>query len=108
MKIPKQTRNIAIVLVALATIFAAYTFFLRGDDVPEDVLLSASENDAGAAGADFVALLYQLKSLHLDLTLFDDPVFKSMENFGTEIPPEPIGKPNPFIPLSEGSFVKKR
>jgi hypothetical protein len=34
-----------------------------------------------------------------DRDLVDDPAFKTLQDFGTNIIPEPVGRPNPFAPL---------
>ncbi|MDP3965269.1 MAG: hypothetical protein Q8Q13_00525 [bacterium] len=54
-------------------------------------------------GAELLAALARLNSTKLDTSIFDDPVFNSLEDFGVDIAPQPIGRRNPFAPLSAGS-----
>lgn len=52
---------------------------------------------------DLVATLLELRSISLDGTIFSDPAFLRLADYGSEIIPEPIGRPNPFAPLEGAS-----
>ena len=43
--------------------------------------------------------LLTLRSVTLSGTIFAEPAFMTLRDFGTEIIPEPVGRPNPFAPL---------
>lgn len=47
-----------------------------------------------------VATLLALRTVKLEGTILTDPVFVSLQDFSTEIVPEPIGRENPFAPLT--------
>jgi hypothetical protein len=70
---------------------------MRDDDaallVTED-LTQATESDR-----DIVNVLLQLRAVTLSGTIFTDPTFMTLQDFGSEIVPEPVGRPNPFAPL---------
>jgi len=45
-------------------------------------------------------ILLQLRSIQLNGTIFSDAAFQSLKDFRTEIVSEPVGRRNPFAPLS--------
>lgn len=47
---------------------------------------------------DLVGTLLQLRTVSLTGTVFADPAFQTLQDFGTQIVPEPVGRPNPFTP----------
>ncbi len=65
------------------------------DLVTTPVAESGSPADSG-----IVATLLTLRAVKLDGTILSDLAFKSLKDFSTEIVPEPIGRDNPFAPLS--------
>ena len=75
-------------------------YVLRGDTnsgsllVTEQVAVAPNE-----AERDLVATLLQLRAVTLDGTIFTDPAFQSLLDYGIEIVPEPVGRENPFAPL---------
>lgn len=54
---------------------------------------------AQGVGSDLVAILLKLQSLKLDTAVLKDPAFRSLNDFGREIPLEPVGRVNPFAPI---------
>ena len=95
-------RHNKILVVVLGLIVGAGAWYgLSGSSSPNTLLvtepLSGSEN---AAEKDLVATLLQLRSVSLEGTIFGDPSFLSLQDFGSQIVPEPVGRPNPFAPLS--------
>jgi hypothetical protein len=48
----------------------------------------------------FITTLLTLNSISLTGTIFKDPAFASLKDFGVDIITEPSGRPNPFAPLS--------
>jgi len=71
-------------------------------DVP---LLSSDEPIPGTlaetnADQEIVGSLLALRSVNLTGTIFTDPAFVALKDFGTMLVPEAVGRPNPFAPLS--------
>lgn len=58
-----------------------------------------SSQEAEIAGARVLALLNQISSLKIDVSIFSDPVYKSLVDYSIEIPEQKIGRVNPFAPL---------
>ena len=82
--------------VALVAAFGYFTFFSDGS--PQE-LVSSSDDALSSVSRDLIVTLSNLHTLRLDETLFDDPVFLSLSDFGVTIPPENVGRLNPFAPL---------
>lgn len=66
----------------------------------------AASADA-VVGQDLLAALALLKTIQLDTSVFTDPLFKSLSDWGKAIPPQPVGRRNPFAPLGAAPVKKK-
>lgn len=56
-----------------------------------------------------LALLLEIRSIKLDDSIFLDPAFRSLDDFGQEIVQEPVGRSNPFAPVgfvSESQIIE--
>ncbi len=62
-------------------------------------VLSSDGGEAGP-GQDVVDTLRQLDAVKLDGGVLQNPSFLALKDFSTQIVPEPVGRPNPFAPLS--------
>jgi hypothetical protein len=93
--------NILIALAILAAIGAAGYFYATRDRIADTDLLTSTPVGAGseALEGDLLTALGQLRQLKLDETIFDNPVFTSFTDYGTELLPQPKGRPNPFAPF---------
>lgn len=58
-------------------------------------------------GQDLLAALALLKTIRLDTSVFADPIFKSLSDWGKAIPPQPVGRRNPFAPLGTVPIKKQ-
>lgn len=74
--------------------------FLRS--APDASLLTTEElgQSTSAVDSDVVATLLTLRTVSLTGSIFQDPTFQRLMDFGSEIMPEPVGRPNPFAPIS--------
>ncbi len=50
------------------------------------------------ASQELLMMLGSLHSLTLDPSIFSDPLFTSLSDFGVTIPSQPTGRRNPFAP----------
>lgn len=88
--------------IAIFLIVGAW-YGLGSSNTSPDLL--ETEDFTGAASAsekDLVATLLQLRTVTLEGSIFGDPAFQSLQDFGSQIIPEPVGRPNPFAPLNSG------
>ena len=49
-----------------------------------------------ALGKELLSALARLRSTKFDMSIFTDPVFAGLTDFGVEIAPQPVGRRNPF------------
>lgn len=88
-------------IIVLAILLAGTTWYLLRDSAPEDQLVT--ENFSGStvpAERDIVATLLQLRTVSLDGTVFMNPAFRALQDFGSQIVTEPVGRENPFAPTN--------
>lgn len=64
-------------------------------------VLSSDGGDVGP-GQEVVDTLRQLDVVKLEGGVLQNPSFLALKDFSTQIVPEPVGRPNPFAPLSGG------
>ncbi|KKW19933.1 MAG: hypothetical protein UY63_C0004G0018 [Parcubacteria group bacterium GW2011_GWA2_51_10] len=94
-----------IALLGIAIVVALFIWWgLRGS--PQDVPLLTTEALGGATGIEkeLVETLITVQSISLTGTIFSDPAFRSLGDFGREIIPEPMGRRDPFAPLAPGDL----
>lgn len=75
-----------------------YSFFFTGNDTRTLVTQDVDPAQA-AVEQELIALLLELRSIRLDVSLFDNTDFTSLTDFSQELVAEPIGRENPFSPL---------
>lgn len=70
---------------------------------------SASLPGAGSAelGAKTKVALAELNSINFDKTLFNDPIFLTLEDFSVPIIPSPLGREYPFTSTAELQAIKR-
>ena|SRR3989344_5185882 len=100
----ERHKNIVLFAAIFASLVLIYVVFFRGSSTPEGTTevgtLRVTEISEGTGvGDQLVAMLIKLQSLKLDTKVFKDPAFRSLNDFGREIPPEPVGRINPFAPI---------
>lgn len=84
---------IAIVLVIGAVGYYFYSSSHSSTSTSSSFIISTATS---TVGSDVLNLLNQIHSLRIDTNLFQLPVYQSLTDFTVPIPPEPIGKANPF------------
>lgn len=88
-----------VVLGIVVLIVVAFAWFGMADRQPTTSLLSnESRGDASVAEQEILRLLLDMRSIRLDSSIFENPAFASLRDFGREIVPEPVGRTNPFEP----------
>lgn len=92
-------------VVMLLLGFFFYSLSGKQQDSAQMTVLPASPLDA-KLGRELLSALAELKSTKLDRSIFDDPVFNSLRDFGVEIAPLPVGRRNPFALFAETAGAK--
>lgn len=90
-----------LILIAIAIVLAGVVWYAMSptQDTP-NVATTPVESAGVPVDQGIVSTLLTLRAVKLDGTIFTDPAFLSLKDFSTEIVPEPVGRPNPFAPLS--------
>lgn len=92
--------------IGLGVILAlAAAWWSLSGEMPSSSPLIASQSGSEVVPGEkgIVDTLLQLRAVSLSGTIFSDPAFARLQDFGTQIIPEPIGRPNPFAPLTTRS-----
>jgi len=95
--------KIAAILVLVLLIGAAWYGF-TASSAPAPVLSTTDATDTNPADQSLVSTLLQLQAVSLSGNIFSDPAFTSLQDFTTQIVSEPIGRTDPFAPLSPGTI----
>ena len=99
----KKYKTIFIIVIVVIAGGIAYNTLFKSDNenlLTSDIgILSSEESAAAVAENDLLNLLLDIRSIKLDGNIFSKETFKSLEDFGQEIIPEPVGRENPFAPI---------
>lgn len=93
-----QHKSIAVVVLVVALGVGWYLFF--GGSASSPTLTTTQATGDNPAEKNLISTLLALRAVKLDATIFSDPAFISLKDFSTQIVPEPVGRSNPFAPLS--------
>lgn len=97
----KHSQKTIIVAIVAVVVLAIVYFYFSGDPVPSEGSLQVqSASQADVVGTRVLNLLSQINSLHIDTSIFKGAVFNSLVDYTVSIPEVPVGRPNPFAPLS--------
>ena len=100
-KIGQYSTLIIGIVVVVVGCLAFYLF--SGSSTPD---ITSVNPVGGSSGSQLLDLLNQSKSITLDLSIFSDPVFQSLVDSNQPIPPQPVGRSNPFLPLAASATTK--
>lgn len=90
--------KILLAVIAVVVLGGALYFNLSGDNGA--LLQSTQSGDISSpVSRELLVTLSDLKNVTLSQSVFEDPSFKSLVDFGIEIPLQPVGRRNPFAPL---------
>lgn len=102
--------NLIIAVVVLGAVgFGGWLYANRDTSAPiEDDLLVGVQMaaDANPIDGDLLKALQDLQRLRLDGSIFSNPVWVTLEDFGKELAPQSAGRPNPFAPIGGGVSVQ--
>ncbi len=98
MSLISQHKLIAVIIVIV--LLGGGWYALSGNSAPAPTLTTTQAAGSSPANSNLVSTLLALRSVKLDASIFSDPAFMSLKDFSTQIVPEPVGRPNPFAPLS--------
>lgn len=99
MKKASSLKSTVAIVVVVAIAFLGYYFYKSGASSSGAGLLSQGSGSTGAIGSQVLGLLNQIQSLRIDASLFADPGYQTLRDYSVAIPPENVGRANPFAPL---------
>ncbi len=94
-----NTKVLLIGAMILALAGLGWMFFGGGSTEEEAAITEVRRDDVSPEEKALVESLLALRAVTLSGTVFTDPVFRSLRDFGTEILPEQVGRENPFLPI---------
>jgi len=104
----KKRKGIIITLFLLAGGYYAYATY-GSPNLPEGLLSSQSASvDGTEAGQEIIRILEDIKSIHLDVGIFEDEKFNSLIDITEEVKSEAQGRNNPFEAIGFGSDIEGR
>ena len=86
-------------VLLLAAIYVYMTYFTT----PTSPTLTSSDSGSIAASQNLLVTLQNLHTIKLDNSIFSDPSFQSLTDFGVTLPQGTYGRRNPFEPLAGGA-----
>lgn len=86
---------IGIILIALLGVWF-YMIYFSGSS-PSATL--NADSSTSPLSQDILVTLSRVHTIKLDDTIFKDPIFTSLTDFGVPITPQKAGRRNPFAPL---------
>jgi hypothetical protein len=81
-------------VLLLAGVYVYMTYFSS----PQSATLSTSDANT-TLSQNLLVTLQNLHTIKLDNSIFDEPAFQSLTDFGVVIPQEAVGRRNPFLPV---------
>jgi hypothetical protein len=91
-------KNIIIAAILGVVLVAAYYYFVGNSSSSSEPLTVTTPSDLADSDA-LLSDLGNLQQVKLNISVFSDPGFQALSDFNVDIPPQPIGNPDPFAPL---------
>lgn len=102
----KSSLKSIIIFVVIAVLALGAYLYMTG--TPDDSSISSlSQADsvtsmaAQSEGSEVLVLLNQISSLRISTDIFENIVYKTLIDYTVEIPPQNVGRPNPFAPIGQ-------
>ncbi len=99
-----QQNKLLVVVFTLCLLGGAYYVFFR--DSNNAPFTATDSTGATEESQKLLVTLANLRTIHLDKTVFSNAVYLSLTDFGVTITPENIGRRNPFAPVGVGPAMK--
>ncbi|KND48295.1 MAG: hypothetical protein AB197_00800 [Parcubacteria bacterium C7867-002] len=95
-----NNKSTIIIIVVLILAALGYFFMKGGSSVDDSALLQGDVSVmSDNSGAQVLALLNQINAIEIDPSIFSSPVYQTLRDFSVPIPPQNVGRPNPFEPV---------
>ena|SRR3569832_167732 len=98
------TQHKLLAVLAVVLVMGGVWYGLSASSAPAPILTTDTAADGSTVTSsedqDIVGTLLTLRAVTLKGTIFQDPAYRTLQDFSTTIVPEPVGKENPFQPLT--------
>ncbi|MES2470903.1 MAG: hypothetical protein V4526_01580 [Patescibacteria group bacterium] len=98
------------IVIGVVLIGVVLYFVMKGADTPIDANSALEIETVNAAGSevgdDVLILLGQIKLLNIDKAFFETDAYKSLVDYTVPIPPQNIGRENPFAPFDRAAAAQ--
>jgi uncharacterized protein YneF (UPF0154 family) len=91
-------KNILIILIIVTLAFGGYYFYVQkaASDLSSSPAEQQMVQNMLARTQVFIDRSQQLDKISLDLSILEDPRFKSLQSFSKPVKEQPAGRPDPF------------
>jgi hypothetical protein len=96
---PQTSSKKTIIVGVIAIVVLAIVYFYFSNSAPAESVSSLQSQSASVVGTRVLSLLNQIKSLHIDTSIFKSPAYGTLVDYSVTIPELPVGRPNPFAPI---------
>jgi len=88
------------IIIAIVLIVAVAAYFIySGSSSTGSGTIQANTDATGQLGQQVLSLLNQVSSLQMNTALFTSQAYTSLKDFSVTIPPQTVGRANPFAPI---------
>ncbi len=91
-----------LVAIIIFTVAAALLYYFYSSSGSSTELLTNTSATQSPISQEVLTTLGNLRTIKLDSSIFNDPLFASLSDFGVTIPPAAAGRRNPFAPVGQG------
>ncbi len=95
-----------LLLIGIVVLIAGGVWFGFSSEAPTSDLVTVPIDGASSPiEKNLITTLLTFRSVELDPKILTSPAFISLRDFSTQIVPEPVGRENPFAPLTTQMVV---
>ena len=95
-------KNMVPIVVGVLLLVGLYVYVSYFSGPSSSPSLTASDANT-TLSQNLLTTLQSLHTIKLDNSIFSEPSFQSLTDFGVVIPAQPVGRRNPFLPLAGAS-----
>lgn len=100
MNTQKSSKKTLFIIIAIVVIAGIAYFYYQGSTPSTSSTLTQAPSAADQAiGTRVLDLLNQIRTLRIDTSIFKDPAYATLRDYSVAIPPQDVGRVNPFAPL---------
>lgn len=98
MNTQKSSKKTIWIIVIIVVIAAVAYFYFEGASVPSTSGLLQTPESPDVT-TQVIGLLAQIQAIRIDSALFTDPAYQTLRDYSVAIPPQNVGRTNPFAPI---------